>query len=85
MGKKKSRDKQVSKGERRNVSNTWTKLNRLDYRGTITEEHNKYEAFLRGKNVVLTIANPNTNETNKKFIKVPAREVWKSGFNSKKH
>ena len=60
MGKKKSRDKQVSKGERRNVSNTWTKLNRLDYRGTITEEHNKYEAFLRGKNVVLTIANPNT-------------------------
>ena len=62
MGKKKSRDKQVSKGERRNVSNTWTKLNRLDYRGTITEEHNKYEAFLRGKNVVLTIANPNTND-----------------------
>ena len=85
MGKKKSRDKQVSKGERRNVSNTWTKLNRLDYRGTITEEHNTYEAFLRGKNVVLTIANPNTNETNKKFIKVPAREVWKSGFHTTKH
>ena len=35
-------------------------------------------AFKRGKNVVLTIPNPNTNETNKRFIKVPAKEVWRS-------
>jgi len=28
------------------------------------------------KNVMLTIPNPNTNETNKRFIRVPAREVW---------
>ena len=85
MAKKKSRDKQVSKGERRNVNPMWTKMIRLDYRGTITEQYNKYQAFLRGKNVVLTIENPNTNETNKKYIKVNARDVWKSGFNTKKH
>ena len=33
-------------------------------------------AFLNFKNVVLTIPNPNKHETNKKFIKVNAREVW---------
>lgn len=85
MGKKKSRDKQVSKGQRNSVNPLWGKLNRLDYRGTLQEEHNKFQAFLRGKNVVLTIANPNPNETNKPFIKVSARDVWKSGFNSKRH
>ena len=33
-------------------------------------------AFKRGKNVVPTIQS-NTNETNKRFIKVPAKEVWR--------
>jgi hypothetical protein len=85
MGKKKSRDKQISKGQRRSVNPLWSKMIRLDYRGSIQEQYNKYQAFLRGKNVMLTIENPNKNETNKKYIKVPAREVWRSGFNTKKH
>ena len=34
------------------------------------------EAFKKGKLVWLTVPNPNTNETNKKFIKVKASEVW---------
>ena len=38
---------------------------------------NQLSAFLKGKNVMLTIPNPNTNETNKRFIRVPAREVWR--------
>jgi hypothetical protein len=84
MGKSKSRDKQVSKGERRNVNPMWSKKTRIEYRGTIEEQYNKYQAFLRGKNVMLTIENPNKNETNKPFIKVSARDVWRSGFNSKR-
>ena len=85
MGKKKSGDKYTSKGERKNVNPAFSKMIRLDYRGSIQEQFNKYQAFLRGKNVVLTIENPNPNERNKKYIKVSARDVWKSGFNSKKH
>ena len=33
--------------------------------------YNQLTAFLRGKNVMLTIPNPNKNETNKRFIRVP--------------
>ena len=33
-------------------------------------------AFKMGKNVVLNIPNPNTNETNKRFIRVNAKDVW---------
>ena len=33
--------------------------------------------FVKGKNVMLTIPNPNKNETNKKFIRVPAKEQWR--------
>ena len=35
------------------------------------------DAFIKGKNVVLTIKNPNKNETNKPFIRVPAKEQWR--------
>jgi hypothetical protein len=38
---------------------------------------NQLKAFRVGKNVVLTIENPNKNETNKRFIRVPASQVWK--------
>jgi hypothetical protein len=40
---------------------------------------NQHTQFNKGKNVVLTISNPNTNETNKKFIKINARDVWTAG------
>ena len=33
---------------------------------------NKQKAFRSGKNVILTIPNPNTNETNKRFIRINA-------------
>tara|TARA_R100000808_G_scaffold25053_1_gene60937 strand:- start:4932 stop:5183 length:252 start_codon:yes stop_codon:yes gene_type:complete len=71
MGKKKSRASQTSKGERRNVVNglgdTRTPLQKLSA---------KQAAWKKGKNVVLSIPNPNTNETNKPFIRVPATQVW---------
>ena len=78
MGKKKQRAKQVSKGERRSVNRSVTKANRRDYMKSAERMSNQLTAFLRGKRVMLTVPNPNTNETNKRFIRVPASEVWKT-------
>jgi hypothetical protein len=33
-------------------------------------------AYLKGRNPWLTVPNPNTNETNKKFIRVKAEDLW---------
>jgi hypothetical protein len=33
---------------------------------------------------VLTVENPNKNETNKRFIRVNARDVWSGGGKEKK-
>ena len=65
----------VSKGERPNVAKDTRKL----MRGKVTELQtalNKQEAFKQGKNVMLTIPNPNKTERNKPFIRVNAKEVW---------
>jgi hypothetical protein len=80
MGKKKSRATETSKGERRNVSKSVTKVLRREYIefNYVDRINNQTEAFRRGKNVVVTIPNPNPNETNKRFIRVNAKDVWKS-------
>jgi len=72
-GKKSSGKNYKSKGERRNVVNGKRKSNDVSYLDAVS---NKMEAFKKGKLVWLTVPNPNTNETNKKFIKVKASEVW---------
>ena len=74
MGRGKSRDSYTSKGERPNVSRRWLKLTRKD---NDDRTYNQWDAFMKGKNVVLTIKNPNKNETNKPFIRVPAKEQWR--------
>jgi len=38
---------------------------------------NQLLAHKRGRRVVITMANPNKNETNKKFIRVPASTIWR--------
>ena len=79
MGKKKSRATQVSKGERNNVSKDVSKALRRDYlQNDLARLNNQIDAFKRGKNVMVTIPNPNTNETNKRFIRVSAKDIWKS-------
>ena len=80
MGKKKSGETETSKGERRSVSKSVTKALRRDYIefNYVDRINNQTEAFRRGKNVVVTIPNPNPNETNKRFIRVSAKDVWKS-------
>ena len=78
MGKKKQRAHQVSKGERRCVNRSVTKATRRDYMKSADRMTNQLNAFLKGKRVMLTVPNPNTNETNKRFIRVPANTVWRS-------
>ena len=78
MGKKKSRAHQVSKGERNSVARNIVKARRRDYMQSGDRMYNQLKAFIRGKNVMVTVPNPNTNETNKRMIRVPAQEVWRT-------
>jgi hypothetical protein len=73
MGEKSTGKNYTSKGERRNVS-PQNRTKRL--KGTLEHAIRQRDAWQKGKNVVLTIPNPNTSETNKPFIKVKASEVW---------
>ena len=78
MGKKKSRAKQVSKGERRSVNLKVAAAARKmrDEEQPFRRILDQQAAWKKGKNVVLTVHNPNKTETNKMYIKVPAWQVW---------
>lgn len=75
MGKKSSGKTYTSKGERANVaSSTLNSIKRdLDGGQKMTNIQN---AFIQGRNPWITIANPNKNETNKKFIKVRVKDLY---------
>ncbi len=76
--RKKSRASQTSKGIGSNVGKSTTKALRRDYLDNeLARVANQIKAFKNGKNVMLTIPNPNTNETNKPFVRVNAKDVWK--------
>ena len=77
MAKKKQRSTQTSKGERSPLNKKLIKASRREYNGSTAQMNNKLAAWKRGKNVMLTIENPNKNETNKRFIRVNANDVWK--------
>jgi hypothetical protein len=77
-GKRSSGNHYTSKGERRNVAKSTTKLGKRDYANSMERLQNQYEAHSKGKRVMLTVANPNKNQTNMPFIKVPSAEVWGS-------
>ena len=77
MGKKRTRAKQVSKGITHQRRSVYSKMARREWVGSSQQQHAEYMAWVAGKNVVLTIPNPNKNETNKKFIRVNANEVWR--------
>jgi|GEM_PF-2189342 len=65
------------KGARPSVAKWIRKANRRDYLDNeLSRKLNQIKALKRRKKVVLTIRNPNPNETNKKFIRVNAHEVW---------
>ena len=66
MGKK-SRESSTSKGERNNVSAWSVKAGRREMSG-MQRVINQTKAFNSGKNVMLTIPNPNKGEKDKPFI-----------------
>ncbi len=70
-----ARTNYTSKGERRNVSKWVRKAMRRERTG-LQRLNAQMDAFLKGKNVVLTIPNPNPNEKGKPFIRRNAKEVW---------
>ena len=45
-------------------------------RSVLDVTSDKMKAFKQGKDVYVTIPNPNKNETNKRFIRVNAKTVW---------
>jgi hypothetical protein len=79
MAKKGGKSKgNVSAGINSNVSKAVSKAMRREYLESGDRVLNQLDAFRKGRNVMLTIPNPNPNETNKRFIRVPASQVWKS-------
>ena len=64
-----------SKGERKNVAK-WIRNAMRRERTGLQKINAQMDAFLEGKNVVLTIPNPNPNEKGKPFIRKNAKEVW---------
>ena len=73
--KKKSRDQQVSKGGGANVSAWVTKAMKKD-RTPLQQMCNKMSAWKQMQNPWLTVPNPNPNETDKKFVRVKANDIW---------
>jgi hypothetical protein len=70
MGKKKATGRnQTSKGERNNVSKKLLNQLRREYMSSPDRFINQMKALRRKKRVVLTVPNPNPNETNKRFIR----------------
>ena len=63
----------TSKGDRKSVSNGKQRPSDVS---SLQTAGNKMKAFKKGRKVWLTIPNPNTKETNKKFIRVNASEFW---------
>jgi|TARA_E500000318_G_scaffold33848_1_gene33281 hypothetical protein len=75
MGKKSSGNTYQSKGERPNVKRNILNAVRRDVTPSQKMEH-IMTAYLKGRNPWLTVPNSNTNETNKKFIRVKSEDLW---------
>ena len=80
MGKKKGGNSSgyISQGIHSNVSRRVSLAMRKDYMDSSARIMNQRLAWSKGNNVVLTIQNPNKNETNKRFIRVNAKQIWGS-------
>jgi hypothetical protein len=68
----------ISQGLHSSVSARITNQLRSEYLASSDRVMNQLRAWKQNKNVVLTIENPNKNETNKRFIKVKAFDYWGS-------
>ena len=75
MGKKAKRSKYISKGEVSSVSSSTLKAMRKD-RSYADYMICKLNAWSRGKRTMITIPNPNPNQSNKRFVRVEGREFF---------
>ena len=71
-------------GKRSNISR-WSKKAQRKNRTKLERVNAQLCAFMKGKNVVLVIPNPNTNEKNKPFIRINAEDVWSRNKYIMKH
>jgi len=82
MGKKRSRASQTSKGvTHQNPNHLGARISKAqcrEYKGSILEGANKMKAHLAFKRVMLTIPNPDANNTKERYIRVPSTQVWGS-------
>ena len=78
MAKKRQRAKQVSKGITHQKPCPLAKAQRREWNGSNAQHNAKLAAFRAGKNVMLTIPNPDKNNTKERFIRVNAKEVWRN-------
>ena len=62
-------------GKRSNVSR-WTKKAQRKNRTKLERVNAQFCAFMKNKNVVLVVPNPNPHETNKPFVRINAKDVW---------
>lgn len=75
MAKKKQRSKYTSKGQNRNVSSDISKAVRREI-DHIDRLINKLDAWSKGRRTMVTIENPNPNETNKRYIRQEGNIVF---------
>lgn len=72
----------VSAGIHSNVSTATKKLVKSGYKQSGQRVLNQLNAHLAGKKVMITIPNPNKEQTNKPFIRVPSTQIWKDPKNN---
>jgi hypothetical protein len=77
---KNGRKGEVSKGIHKTVSRKTKNLVRRAYLDSGERLQNQLKAFRKGKNVVITIENPNKEETNRRFIRVNGKDFFKPEF-----
>lgn len=74
-GKKSTGKHYTSKGQRPNMSRSLLKAVKLAMTPSEKME-NIVDAYSKGKNPWVTVANPNTAEKNKPLIRVKTEDVW---------
>ena len=75
-GKKSSGKHYVSKGERPNVTRSVLNALRREYLQSDARINNQTKAWRRGKNVMLTVPNPDKKNAKERMIRVPAVDYW---------
>ena len=75
-GKKSSGKNYTSKGERPNVTRSVLNALRREYIQSDMRRNNQAIAWRKGKNVVLTVPNPDKKNTKERMIRISAIDHW---------